>query len=602
MSENNTSTGRYDVTVELGRGSMGIVCLAHDPVMGRDLAIKTILLPHGLPAEEKYEYQQRFLREAQAAGRLSHPGIVTIYDFNQAEDDGLPYIAMEYVAGYTLHELIVREGALESAWSMNMADTLADALQTAHAAGVVHRDLKPANILVRESDGAAKITDFGIARVNSSELTQAGTTYGSPAYMAPERIKGQRADARSDLYSLAVILYESLCGQRPFNGEDFTSLCYAIVNDPPTPIRTVQPELSIAFDAFFRRALAKDPNERYPDGASFRRGLDSVRLQQSRFETGAATLKLMTSMPGQAGSAGDGGALESTPESPGSNDGDNVNVREIPWRWVAIGSTVVLAVLLSFVTGWLLNRGGPEAEGGSPVVADGSAVTAEPEPTIPPVDAAPAVPVASPPAKPVEVAAVIEPPDPGPAEPRTAVKPDPEALDRGGAGGEEPVVAEVPADGAGAMPPDSDLGEQAEMADLSPLEEYPVSELPIEPLPADDAGETISVGVNVKNNIKHGTLTLLVDGEEVFATDLSTDSGQKLKGAYKKVLGKGQQQLESEFEIPAGKHKITALAYSTAKDRQYETSLDVDLKPGDLRTLRIVAGRTLGRQLTLKID
>jgi serine/threonine protein kinase len=584
---------------------MGIVCLAHDPVMNRDLALKTILLPHGLPADEKLEYQKRFLREAQAAGRLSHPGIVTIYDFKQEEDDALPYAAMEYVPGFTLHELIVREGALDSQWTMKMADTLAGALNTAHRAGVVHRDLKPANILVRESDGAAKITDFGIARVNASELTQSGTTYGSPAYMAPERIKGQSADARSDIYSLAVIMYEALCGQRPFHGEDYASLCYAIVNEAPIPIRTLQPELSIAFDAFFRRALSKDPGERYQDGDDFRKGLESVRLQQRRFETGAATLKLMTpsSEMGIGASPVDEPEPVPEPNRPSVDDNSDDGPRTVPWQWVAIGATAVLVALFVFVAGSITDRGDAESRVEAEVAAEGPAVVAESEPssTSGATTGASGATTAEPDSSaaepsPDEVAKALEHAKPEPVKPPAPApkKPAPPAI-------KAPVVAETTEEA-----PLGTLVEEAivetEIGPRLPAGEFAMADEPLDQAETESVIEPIALGVNVKNNIKDGTLTLLVDGEEVFATDLSTDSGQKLKGALTKVLGKGQQVFEDEVSIPAGKHTITALAYSTAKDRQYETTLDVDLEPGDMRTLKIVAGRTLGRQLTLKID
>src|SRR6185295_14128525 len=260
MSEERDRIGRFEVTAELGRGSMGVVHRAHDPVMGRDVAIKTVLLPHGLPPTKKEEFHERFLREARAAGRLAHSSIVTVYDFNDGAAGGSPFIAMEYVDGPTLHDLIRDRASLGPSWALTVGEALADALQTAHDAGIVHRDLKPANILVRKADGVAKISDFGVARVNHSDLTGVGTTYGSPAYMAPECLRGARADARSDLFALAVILYEVLCGHRPFGGHDFASTCAAILSEPPSPIGRHEPNLAPAFDRFFARALAKAPD------------------------------------------------------------------------------------------------------------------------------------------------------------------------------------------------------------------------------------------------------------------------------------------------------------------------------------------------------
>ena len=561
---------------------MGIVCLAHDPVMGRDLALKTILLPHGLPEQEKYEFRQRFRREAQAAGRLSHPGIVTVYDYNES-DEGLPYIAMEYVQGFTLHELIAKEGSLNPEWSVDMAATLADALDVAHAAGVIHRDLKPANILIRESDGAAKITDFGIARINTSDLTQAGTTYGSPAYMAPERIKGVPADARSDLFSLAVILYEALSGTRPFDGEDFTAICYAIVNEPPIPVRTRQPALSLAFDAFFRRALAKNPAERFQDGASFRQGLESVRHQQRMFESGSDTLKMMIPTPtAELESVLELREMGATPVPEGQASRPGV-----PWRWVAVGAGVVLLLLSSFIMGWVFSGGEQDGLVGVPLDLNKHPAT---------VALADAVGQAEPSA-PFEEPAALEvapPSEPVIAEPEPAVVVAP-----------EPTPAVAPATIAEAVAVPEPVVEPlveppAELAtgELETTEATP--EVSVEPAPVAVVPGPVPVNVRIKSSFKNGNLTLLVDGEEIESIPLIIDSAAKDK-SRKKGSGKGVQELEMQIEILPGHHTITAVAYSAAKDREYTASLEFDLELGDMRTLHVVAGKTLGKRLTLKL-
>ncbi len=167
--------GRYEVESEIGRGAMGVVYLAHDPRLRRRVAVKTYALPHGLSPDEKTEFHERFLREAQAAAGLSHPAIVTVYDADEDPDRNTPYIAMEYVPGRSLREILETEGTFELDRVLAMVAVLAEALQIAHEAGVVHRDIKPANLLVRESDGAIKIADFGVAKLSSSTLTQSGT-------------------------------------------------------------------------------------------------------------------------------------------------------------------------------------------------------------------------------------------------------------------------------------------------------------------------------------------------------------------------------------------------------------------------------------------
>jgi len=268
--------GRFEIESEIGRGSMGVVYLATDPRVRRQVALKTYNLPDGLDPAQQEEYRARFLREAQAAGALSHPGIVTVYDVDEDPDSGLPFIAMEYVPGQSLSAILREEGRLELEPAVALGDQLASALGVAHAAGVVHRDIKPANILVRETDRAAKVADFGVARLATSTLTRTGETIGSPAYMSPEQVTSAPMDGRSDLFSLAVILYEALTGARPFAGDDLAAVVYAVVHETHRPPSRLVPELPPGLDAFFDRALAKDPDGRFDDGEAFRRGLQEA--------------------------------------------------------------------------------------------------------------------------------------------------------------------------------------------------------------------------------------------------------------------------------------------------------------------------------------
>src|SRR5436309_1675787 len=257
---------------------MGVVYLAQDPRLHRPLAVKTYSLPDGVSEELAKEFHERFLREARAAASLSHPGIVTIYDAGEDPARRLPYIAMEFVQGQSLKQRLEKGDRLDPSWVLAFGAILADALHVAHRAGIVHRDIKPANILIRDADGATKIADFGVARLKASDLTQSGASIGSPGYMSPEQVRGGSLDGRSDLFSLAVVLYEALCGKRPFRGDDLVSLAYSIAHDTQVPLSRQLRDCPAGLDRFFDRALSKDPEKRFPDGAAFREAfLDAGR-------------------------------------------------------------------------------------------------------------------------------------------------------------------------------------------------------------------------------------------------------------------------------------------------------------------------------------
>jgi serine/threonine-protein kinase len=262
---NSERFGRYEILAELGRGAMGVVYKARDPKINRVVAVKTVTLGGQAPEEER-EYRERFLREAEAAGRLSHPGIVTIFDVGEEPETRAPYIVMEYVNGPTLEKMLAGEDrtmALEEA--LQLTHELAEALDCAHGQGVVHRDLKPANILMTE-DGHAKIADFGIAKLNLSNLTLAGRTLGTPAFMSPEQLSGEAVDGRSDLFSLGVILYTVLTGYRPFQGNSALTVSFKVVNRHPIPATVLDTDLPPGVDYIIDRAMAKDPAQRYQRG------------------------------------------------------------------------------------------------------------------------------------------------------------------------------------------------------------------------------------------------------------------------------------------------------------------------------------------------
>ncbi len=271
--------GRYEILAELGRGAMGIVYKARDPKINRVVAVKTFSLA-GQPPEEELEYRERFFREAEAAGRLSHPGIVTIFDVGEEPETHAPYIVMEFVSGQSLDKLLLQEDhklTLDAA--LQLTQELAEALDCAHGQGVVHRDLKPSNILITE-DGHAKIADFGVAKLNLASHTLGGRTLGTPAYMSPEQLNGEPVDGRSDLFSLGIVLYTVLTGYRPFQGNSAMTVSFKVVNRDPVPATVLDTELPPGIDYIIARAMAKDPAQRYQRGMEM--ALDVQDLREGR--------------------------------------------------------------------------------------------------------------------------------------------------------------------------------------------------------------------------------------------------------------------------------------------------------------------------------
>ncbi len=257
------SLGKYLIAGTLGRGAMGTVYDARDPVIDRRVAIKTIPL---VPADDdEGEALARFKREAQAAGRLHHPNIVGVYDYG--ETASIAYIIMEFVEGRSLKAPLDAHERFAPAETVRIMESILDGLHYSHSRGVVHRDIKPANIMLTK-EGVVKIADFGIARIESSQMTQAGTIMGTPAYMSPEQFMGQTVDLRTDIYSAGVLLYQLLTGERPFDGGMSAIMHKALHTEPPAPsaISVVSPT---EFDAVVARAMAKRPEHRFQSADEF---------------------------------------------------------------------------------------------------------------------------------------------------------------------------------------------------------------------------------------------------------------------------------------------------------------------------------------------
>jgi len=266
--------GRYQILNEIGKGAMGVVYRARDPMINREVALKAIPLADEFEGRELEEARGRFFREAEMAGRLSHPHIVTIFD--AGEHDGTAYIAMELLRGRHLVEHTQPERLLPVAVVLDLVGRLADALHFAHQRQVVHRDIKPANVMYDPSGADLKITDFGIARLTDSARTRTGVVLGTPSFMSPEQLQGREVTGRSDLFSLAVTLYQLLTAQLPFRADSMPELMLKIVQDPHPRIRAIRPDLPEKLDAFFDRALGKDPADRFESGAAFAAALRQI--------------------------------------------------------------------------------------------------------------------------------------------------------------------------------------------------------------------------------------------------------------------------------------------------------------------------------------
>ena len=344
---------------------MGVVYLARDPIIDRRVALKTLRVD--LDAEFADEFRERFVREARAAGRLNHPGIVTVHDVGEDPETGLMYIAMEYVEGRDLKQIASTGHVFRPSEAARIAADVATALDYAHSMGVVHRDVKPANIILT-ADGTAKITDFGIARLETSNLTVDGQFIGTPNFMSPEQITGKGVDGRSDLFSLGVVLFTLLTGKRPFGGDTMHEVTLRIVQDPSPIPSTISEEIPAAFNPIVLKCLEKNPERRFQTGGELAKVL------------GALARSLVKRDPEDTGSTGihqpdlatriHGGSQPVT-GTPASRLGglwqqlrDRIELPEWAmwevqprWAWGIIGAVVVLLALSVFGLRMKVDRG-----------------------------------------------------------------------------------------------------------------------------------------------------------------------------------------------------------------------------------------------------
>ena len=269
--------GRYEILRELGQGAMGVVYLGRDPKINREVAIKT--LSYSSVEQDLFEeFRERFLREAEAAGRLAHPNIVTIFDVGEEHD--MAYMAMELLKGGDLLGYCRKGSLMPVDQVLEKLASVADALEYAHSNGVVHRDIKPDNIILLD-DGQVKVADFGIARVMSASETQTGVLLGTPSYMSPEQVEGTKVDGRSDLFSLGIVMYEMLSGEKPFKGDNLTNMMYAISNVSYTPLKKVTTDVPDCCSRIINKLLVKNPQKRTASAAAVAKKMRQCRANLS---------------------------------------------------------------------------------------------------------------------------------------------------------------------------------------------------------------------------------------------------------------------------------------------------------------------------------
>jgi len=516
--------GRYEVLAELGRGAMGVVYKARDPQIDRLVAVKTVSL-WGEQREDEQEFRLRFLNEAQAAGRLNHPGIVSVFDVGEGPDNRDPYIVLEYVSGESLARVLAREKKLALAQALKLAEEIADALDYAHAQGVVHRDVKPANIMITE-DGHAKIADFGIAKLNLAHFTLPGRVLGTPAYMAPEQLSGEGADGRSDLFSLGVILYVMTTGLSPFQGDSATTVCFKVANRDPVSASALDLSLPPQLDSVISRAIAKDPNERYQTGAEF---ANDLRYLQQQYKPGA-TATSMRAVPsaGAVSAAMRTGTLGASNAEPAK---DVAQIRKAvhyvlykaPVRDLVLGAgTVVLLVI---------------------VVAQTKLLIAPSKPGVNPPDARPA-------ARMNVSSTGTQPPSPTSPAPT----PVPET------------AAHLAFNGTAAQVHRKAYHHSANASQ-----------------PTEIIVPTANVELAIQHQFKDATLFVSVDDKLVLTRPLHGGEQKKL------VMFNGVRGAESEtLQIPAGKHLLLLRAVSTDHTADLSKTISADFVGGDDKTLRVI--------------
>jgi len=522
--------GRYEIIGELGRGAMGVVYKARDPRIERTVALKTIAL-RGQEPEEEEEFRKRFMNEAQAAGRLHHPGIVAIFDVGEDSDNHDPFIVLEYVPGQALNRLLARQKKLPVATALQLGLEIAEALDYAHTQGVTHRDVKPGNIRVTP-EGRAKISDFGIAKLNLAHFTLPGKVLGTPAYMAPEQLSGEGADGRSDLFSLGVILYAMVVGHSPFQGDSATTVCFKVANREPVPASALDLNVPRELDVVIARAMAKDPRERYQRGSDL---AEDIRQLQALCKPGSTTSSLQANVAAvtRTQTVSQAAALSGRPAIGMAYAAKFVRgaILKAPVKDLILGAaTVLLLVIVGAQMKLLLGSHGSAADPDQVQTAQMRSQSSQPQS---------GTSTAGPQARQNDARVVEVVPT---AEPKATVR----------------------------------KASAKSVAKTAPPSPHPAKEIKEIVVPFS------TVELAVRHQFKDATLTVFVDDKVTLTRPLHGGTQKRL------VVFNGVRGMESEtLKVPAGKHSMRFQVQTADQTVNLSKMLSADLIGGDDKTLQI---------------
>jgi serine/threonine protein kinase len=587
--ESLEAISRYEIIGELGSGAMSRVYLAHDPNLDRKVALKVVLTNLTLDTDAQRELQKRFLLEARAAGKLTHPGIVSVYDADTDPASGAPYIAMEWVQGRSLRSLLEEHKKIPIPQATQILSEVAAALDYAHSMGRIHRDIKPSNILIGR-DGNAKISDFGVAKIVAEPYTVSGQILGTPLFMSPEQVKDEPIDGRSDLFSLGVVLYQCVTGQLPFAGDSLAKVVYKILHTDPHPPQLERSEGTLSLREVLERALMKDPGARYQTGAEFSAALDRVSTAYARESAAteapprpdtsttesaraAGTPSIGTDEP-VAGTAPtwqlSTGEIKEAIES-GSDLEVNARERETPptrprdasplWknaRRLLLG--VVWIGLLVALTAVMVGR----TTGRPPVLEIGTTerfATPEDEVVANQVGVRKEQQIAFPSSPPLPEPEAVAPPSKRAA--RTPVRQGPKVSLEPQERQPEVVVQQQPV-----------VDTPPEKPDQTPVAKGKQSEnnYRSDPLP------TANVEVLYRNHLRNSTMTISIDGQVVWRRTLT------LSSPVVRVVGK---QVRTEISVPQGIHSVRVRISSPDAGVNIAKTLRTEFHGGEARVLGI---------------